>query len=212
MLTTINYEDSALDVRTLDRARQFLARFAESDLDETDSSTGASLHEMLLKVATGAVSSIRSTPEDKTHARRLADKIESADAADARLNALDYLLHERSDIGRWIVSVLRRADAYYVRDHLRAQQIKVAVLTGDSPQSERLEVLKSGTSVIIVTTAVLTSLTQWPHGYGAVWWSPPGTRWDYEARMSLLATAGDARSSNYFVGSRSSSRYGDGAA
>lgn len=194
VLTTISYEGgTAPGERTLDEARQFLARFAGADLGDTDSATRASLHEMLLKVGTGAIASPQPTTEEKADAWRLADKIESADEVDARLTALDYVLRERSDIGRWIVSVLRRADAYYVRDYLSAQQIDAAVITGDAPQSDRQAVLESGTSVIIATTAVLTSLGQWPRGYGAVWWNPPRTRLDYETRMSLLATAGDAR-------------------
>jgi superfamily II DNA or RNA helicase len=193
ILTTIGYEDSMQNVKTLDEARQFLVPFADSDLGGTRFATGASLHEMLLKVATGAISPNQPTPQERNRAWQLADQIESLDEDQGRMAALVSLLRDHSDVSRYIVSVARRADVYYLHGHLEARQINAPVLTNDASRSELTEILESGASAILVTPALLGTLSQWPQGYDAVWWSPPLTRPDYESRMSLLATASHVR-------------------
>jgi superfamily II DNA or RNA helicase len=193
VLRTRQYEESVGETETLSKARGLVTRFLRPEPGDLSSATPASLHEMLLKVATGAIASFKPTPEEEAEAWGLVDELENVTTVDGKLSALDSVLRERGDVRRWVVSVLRRADASYVAEHLNAQGIAAKVLTADVPAYEREAVLTSEAPVIVATTAVLTSLGRWPRGYGAIWWTLPRTRNDYEGRMALLATAGHAQ-------------------
>jgi superfamily II DNA or RNA helicase len=190
-LTNHQFEETPTDSVALPEAQTLLARYLPGfEGDRTAPATPASLHEMLLKIATSTVAAGEPSAEDKEAAWHLIDTLESISSPDQRLLALDQAL--RRDVGadKWVVVVPAQADAVYVADHLASQGLTVRLLTSATPLEDREAMVSWDYPAIVATSAGLSSLRQWPRGYGAVWWTPPRSRAEYEERMTLLATGG----------------------
>jgi hypothetical protein len=193
------YYDTSHEPPTVQEARALLRRHSPSA--PWVSGSPALLHASLLNLVAKAevadpnspIHPVDAVPRsdqepklDPSEVWRLIDGLEGlAYQADTRLVALDQVLLDQ-DL-RWVISVVARADAAYLVDHIRAQGRHVQALTGDLPSDERAAVLDDPPDIIVGTVPVIAALPRWPRGYGAIWWSPPRSDAEFEQRLARMA-------------------------
>lgn len=196
----VAFDPTAIDLEVQARAENLLKQYG--DLEATPASLSKSeLHALLLSLLTRA-SSTKMLPselpgaevaikgEDAESAWRLVEELE--ESPDPRLAALDQIIDAPETVEHsWLITATLIRDVAYIADHLmhsgRGSVKTLSSVTAPQDRESALDFSVPG-QIVVAGRIAYTLMDSWPAGCSAVWWSPPSSRAEFEARMSLLAT------------------------